>query len=104
VSEFLGETAKNGCVAARRRRSRTAVAVDWPLGSGGAAASGSYQKAHYASFLFPVREQRLTEQIFAEVRPGLDEPRLLPKSGTIVDATIIAAPATKNAAALAYAA
>lgn len=40
----------------------------------------------------------LTEQIFAEVRGLLEEKRLLLKSGTIVDATIIAAPAsTKNA-------
>lgn len=39
----------------------------------------------------------LTEQIFAEVRTLLEERRLLLKSGTIVDATIIAAPAsTKN--------
>lgn len=40
----------------------------------------------------------LTEQIFAEVRGLLEEKRLLLKSGTIVDATIIAAPpSTKNA-------
>lgn len=40
----------------------------------------------------------LTEQIFAEVRTLLEEKRLLLKSGTIVDATIIAAPpSTKNA-------
>lgn len=41
---------------------------------------------------------KLTEQIFAEVRSLLEEKRLLLKSGTIVDATIIAAPpSTKNA-------
>jgi IS5 family transposase len=40
----------------------------------------------------------LTERIFAEVRGLLEEKRLLLKSGTIVDATIIAAPpSTKNA-------
>jgi IS5 family transposase len=40
----------------------------------------------------------LTEAIFAEVRALLEERRLLLKSGTIVDATIIAAPpSTKNA-------
>jgi IS5 family transposase len=40
----------------------------------------------------------LTERIFAEVRGLLEERRLLLKSGTIVDATIIAAPpSTKNA-------
>jgi len=40
----------------------------------------------------------LTERIFAEVRSLLEERRLLLKSGTIVDATIIAAPpSTKNA-------
>lgn len=40
----------------------------------------------------------LTERIFAEVRELLEERRLLLKSGTIVDATIISAPAsTKNA-------
>lgn len=41
---------------------------------------------------------QLTEAIFAEVRSLLEEKRLLLKSGTIVDATIIAAPpSTKNA-------
>jgi len=41
---------------------------------------------------------QLTEQMFAEVRALLSEKRLLLKSGTIVDATIIAAPpSTKNA-------
>ena len=40
----------------------------------------------------------LTEQIFAEVRTLLEEKKLLLKSGTIVDATIISAPtSTKNA-------
>jgi IS5 family transposase len=40
----------------------------------------------------------LTEQIFAAIRTLLEEKRLLLKSGTIVDATIIAAPpSTKNA-------
>jgi transposase, IS5 family len=40
----------------------------------------------------------LTERIFAEVHGLLEEKRLLLKSGTIVDATIIAAPpSTKNA-------
>jgi IS5 family transposase len=41
---------------------------------------------------------QLTERIFAEIRTLLEERRLLLKSGTIVDATIIAAPpSTKNA-------
>jgi IS5 family transposase len=45
-----------------------------------------------------LEKQRLTEQIFAEIRTLLEERRLLLKSGTIVDATIIAAPpSTKNA-------
>jgi IS5 family transposase len=40
---------------------------------------------------------QLTERIFAEIRTLLEERRLLLKSGTIVDATIIAAPpSTKN--------
>ena len=44
-----------------------------------------------------LERQRLTEQIFAEIRSLLEEKRLLLKSGTIVDATIIAAPpSTKN--------
>jgi transposase, IS5 family len=43
---------------------------------------------------------QLTERIFAEIRTLLEEKRLLLKSGTIVDATIIAAPpSTKNAEA-----
>lgn len=45
-----------------------------------------------------LEEHQLTERIFAEVRSLLEERRLLLKSGTIVDATIIAAPtSTKNA-------
>jgi IS5 family transposase len=45
-----------------------------------------------------LEEHRLTEQVFAEVRSLLEERRLLLKSGTIVDVTIIAAPpSTKNA-------
>src|SRR5690606_28329745 len=45
-----------------------------------------------------LERHKLTEQIFAEVRTLLEEKRLLLKSGTIVDATIIAAPpSTKNA-------
>ncbi len=45
-----------------------------------------------------LEEHRLTERIFAEIRTLLEERRLLLKSGTIVDATIIAAPpSTKNA-------
>lgn len=46
-----------------------------------------------------LERHRLTERIFAAVRTLLEERRLLLKSGTIVDATIIAAPpSTKNAA------
>ncbi|MGC1818231.1 MAG: IS5 family transposase [Casimicrobiaceae bacterium] len=46
-----------------------------------------------------LEKHRLTERLFAEVRQLLQEKRLLLKSGTIVDATIIAAPpSTKNAA------
>lgn len=45
-----------------------------------------------------LEEHRLTERIFAEIRTLLEERRLLLKSGTIVDAAIIAAPpSTKNA-------
>jgi IS5 family transposase len=46
-----------------------------------------------------LEQHRLTEQLFAAVRALLEEKQLLLKSGTIVDATIIAAPpSTKNAA------
>jgi IS5 family transposase len=46
-----------------------------------------------------LEKHQLTERLFAEVRQLLEEKKLLPKSGTIVDATIIAAPpSTKNAA------
>jgi len=45
-----------------------------------------------------LEKHKLTEGIFAEVRALLEERRLLLHSGTIVDATIIAAPSsTKNA-------
>lgn len=45
-----------------------------------------------------LEQHRLTERIFTEIRALLEEKRLLLKSGTIVDATIIAAPpSTKNA-------
>lgn len=45
-----------------------------------------------------LEEHNLTAAIFVEVRDLLEEKRLLLKSGTIVDATIIAAPSsTKNA-------
>ena len=44
-----------------------------------------------------LEQHRLTEAIFGEVRSLLEERRLLLKAGTIVDATIIAAPSsTKN--------
>jgi IS5 family transposase len=44
-----------------------------------------------------LEQHQLTERIFAEIRSLLEEMRLLLKSGTIVDATIIAAPpSTKN--------
>jgi IS5 family transposase len=43
-------------------------------------------------------EYKLTEAIFAEIKSLLEEKRLLLKTGTIVDATIIHAPSsTKNA-------
>jgi transposase, IS5 family len=46
-----------------------------------------------------LERHQLTERIFAEVRTLLDERRLLLRSGTIVDATIIdAPPSTKNEA------
>lgn len=46
-----------------------------------------------------LEKHRLAEQLFGEVRALLEEKQLLLKSGTIVDATIIAAPpSTKNAA------
>ena len=45
-----------------------------------------------------LEQHRLTEALFAEIRTLLEAKRLLLKSGTIVDATIIAAPpSTKNA-------
>jgi len=45
-----------------------------------------------------LEQHQLTERIFAEIRTLLEDKRLLLKSGTIVDATIIAAPpSTKNA-------
>jgi len=44
-----------------------------------------------------LEQHQLTERIFAEIRSLLEEKRLLLRSGTIVDATIIAAPpSTKN--------
>jgi IS5 family transposase len=46
-----------------------------------------------------LEKHQLTAKLFAEVRKLLEEKKLLLKSGTIVDATIIAAPpSTKNAA------
>jgi IS5 family transposase len=45
-----------------------------------------------------LEEHQLTQRMFQEVRALLEERQLLSKSGTIVDATIIAAPpSTKNA-------
>jgi IS5 family transposase len=45
-----------------------------------------------------LERHRLSEKIFAQIRELLEEKRLLLKSGTIVDATIIEAPtSTKNA-------
>jgi IS5 family transposase len=45
-----------------------------------------------------LEQHQLTEQIFAQIRSLLEDKRLLLKSGTIVDATLIAAPpSTKNA-------
>lgn len=47
-----------------------------------------------------LEEKRLTEAVFEEVKSLLEERRLLLRSGTIVDATIISAPSsTKNATA-----
>jgi IS5 family transposase len=43
-----------------------------------------------------LEEHRLTEAIFAEVRSLPEERGLLPRSGTIVDATIIAALAQRD--------
>jgi transposase, IS5 family len=44
-----------------------------------------------------LEQHQLTERIFSKIRSLLEEKRLLLKSGTIVDATIIAAaPSTKN--------
>jgi IS5 family transposase len=49
-------------------------------------------------FRHPLEQHRLTEKLFAEVRALLQERQLLLKSGTIFDATTIAAPpSTKNA-------
>lgn len=45
-----------------------------------------------------LEQHQLTEQIFAKIRSLLEDKRLLLKSGTIVDATIIATPpSTQNA-------
>ena len=45
-----------------------------------------------------LEQHKLTERMFAQIRTLLEQKRLLLKSGTIVDATIIAAPpSTKNA-------
>jgi IS5 family transposase len=45
-----------------------------------------------------LEQHKLSERIFAQIRSILEQKRLLLKSGTIVDATIIAAPpSTKNA-------
>lgn len=50
------------------------------------------------NFRHLLEEHKLTEQMFAEIRQLLEDKKLLLKSGTIVDATIISAPAsTKNA-------
>ncbi len=55
-------------------------------------------RARSCTFAICWRTHQLTEQIFAEVRTLLEEKKLLLKSGTIVDATIISAPSsTKNA-------
>lgn len=49
-------------------------------------------------FGHPLEAHQLTAQMFAAVRTLLEEKRLLFKGGTIVDATILAAPSsTKNA-------
>jgi len=51
------------------------------------------------NFRHLLEKHKLTEKIFAEVRQLLEDKKLLLKSGTIVDATIISAPtSTKNAA------
>jgi IS5 family transposase len=50
------------------------------------------------NFRHLLEKHKLTEKMFAEVRQLLEEKKLLLKSGTIVDATIISAPtSTKNA-------
>jgi transposase, IS5 family len=50
------------------------------------------------NFRHLLEEHQLTEEIFAEIRQLLEEKKLLLKTGTIVDATIISAPtSTKNA-------
>jgi transposase, IS5 family len=50
------------------------------------------------NFRHLLEKHQLTEKMFAEVRQLLEEKKLLLKSGTIVDATIISAPtSTKNA-------
>ena len=58
---------------------------------------GHAPRATILRFRYLLKQHQLTEQIFAEIRSLLEEKRLLLKSGTIVDATIIAAPpSTKN--------
>jgi IS5 family transposase len=50
------------------------------------------------NFRHLLEKHKLTEKIFAEVRQLLEDKKLLLRSGTIVDATIISAPtSTKNA-------
>lgn len=50
------------------------------------------------NFRHLLEKHKLTQKMFAEVRQLLEEKKLLLKSGTIVDATIISAPtSTKNA-------
>jgi IS5 family transposase len=50
------------------------------------------------NFRHLLEKHQLTEEIFAEIRQLLEEKKLLLKTGTIVDATIISAPtSTKNA-------
>jgi IS5 family transposase len=83
-------------------RGRSAVAngasIDAHLELARASTDVAWQRAATRlRFRHLLEQHQLTERIFAEIPSLLEEKRLLLKSGTIVDATIIAAPpSTKN--------
>ncbi len=87
----------------RRRRMRSTAAsrcgVD-PVCAGGGGRGPGAGRDHRPALRYPLEQHQLTEGIFDAVRNLLEQRRLWVRAGTIVDATIIAAPSsTKNAAA-----